>query len=379
MSFLCRINHQASTLTMDRIYSVITATGSCIPPVRIPNDAFLENTFFESSGIRLEKSNREIIDRFLDITTITERAYVAENQTTSDIAVIAAKEALTSSNTDPESLDYLIVAHNFGETLAETRKSEYVPCLAARVKQQLGIKNPGTVAYDISFGCPGWLQAVIQSDYFIRSGDAKRIMVIGAEVLSRVSDPHDRDSMIYADGAGAVILEGRKSDKPIGILAHKTQSDSLHYANMLHMGPSYNPSYEGKNDHFLKMNGRKLYQYALEKVPQAMKKCLDSCQINVNSIKKVLIHQANGKMDEAILSRFYTLCGETNVPENVMPMTIDKLGNSSVASLPTLLDLIVKNKIPNQEILPNDTVLFASVGAGMSINALVYRFESLND
>jgi len=113
--------------------------------------------------------------------------------------------------------------------------------MAARLKQKLGIANPSAVAYDVLFGCPGWIQAVIQADYYLRSGDAKKILVVGADVLSRISDPHDRDSMIYADGAGAAVMEARESDDPIGVIGHNSRSDALEYANMLHMGYSYNP------------------------------------------------------------------------------------------------------------------------------------------
>ena len=112
----------------------------------------------------------------------------------------------------PRQLDYILVAHNFGDVTEDNRRSDFVPTLAARVKHKLGIENPTTIAYDLPFGCPGWLQGVIQADYYLRSGDAKRVLVIGAETLSRVCDPHDRDSMIYADGAGAILLEARESD-----------------------------------------------------------------------------------------------------------------------------------------------------------------------
>ena len=104
---------------------------------------------------------------------------------------------------DPETLDYVIVAHNFGDVQADRLRLDFCPTLAARIKERLRIKNPSCVAYDLPFGCPGWLQAVIQADYFLRSSDAARALIVGAETLSRVSDPHDRDSMIYADGAGA--------------------------------------------------------------------------------------------------------------------------------------------------------------------------------
>lgn len=265
------------------------------------------------------------------------------------------------------------MANNFGDTRADNRAADHVPSLASKVKQKLGIVNPETVAYDITFGCPGWLQAVIQADYFIKSGDASKILVIGAEVLSRISDPHDRDCMLYADGAGAVVLEAKESTKPIGILAHKTRSDTLHHAGLLLMGKSYNPEFDKPDDLFLKMNGRRLYQYALETVPQAIKACLEKSNTDITEITKVLIHQANGKMDDAILKRLYALYDIKQSPEGVMPMTVGELGNTSVATLPTLFDLIMKGEMPEHQINKGDKVVFASVGAGMNINAFVYQ------
>ena len=347
------------------IYSVITGTGSYIPSKLVKNEHFLATEFYDSDEKKL--------DKFLEITTIAERHYISDQKVTSDIAYFAAVEAIKSADIDKEELDYIIVAHNFGDVKKDNKRSDFVPSLASRVKHKLEIHNPGTVAYDITFGCPGWLQAVIQSDYFIKSGDAKKILVIGAEALSRISDPHDRDSMLYADGAGAVILEAKTSETPIGILAHKTRSDTFTQSKMLHMDKSFNPDFKNKDELFLKMNGRKLYQYALETVPQAIKDCLDKSNTQLNEISKVLIHQANGKMDDAILRRLYTLCNITDIPENVMPMTISFLGNTSVATLPTLLDMILKNKLEPHKITEGDLLVFASVGAGMNINALVYK------
>lgn len=355
-----------------KIYSVITGTGTYIPSEKIKNEDFLTTEFFDAEGNKLEKPNQEIIEKFLEITTISERRYVSKNLVTSDIASFAAKDAIESSNINKEELDYIIVAHNFGDVKHDINRSDTVPSMAARVKHKLEIKNPETIAYDLPFGCPGWLQALIQADYFIKSGDAKKILVIGAEVLSRVSDPHDRDSMLYADGAGATILEAKQSETPIGILAHKTRSDTFLFSQMLRMDKSYNPDKKHKNDIFLKMNGRKLYQYALETVPLAIKDCLDKSKTHLNEIKNVLIHQANGKMDDAILKRLYRLFDIKSIPKNIMPMTISWLGNSSVATLPTLLDLISKNKLKNHKINKNDKLVFASVGAGMNINAMVY-------
>lgn len=355
------------------IYSVITGTGSYIPSREIKNDYFLNNEFFETNGVKINKAGQEIADKFLEITTIAERRYITDDLTTSDMAYFAAEEAIKSAGINKEELDYIIVANNFGDTQHNNRASDHVPAMASKVKHKLQIQNPETIAYDLIFGCPGWLQGVIQANYYIKSGDAKKILIIGADVLSRISDPHDRDCMLYADGAGAIVLEAKESTTPIGILAHKTRSDTFSHAGLLHMGPSDNPDFEKKDDLFLKMNGRKLYQYAIETVPQAIKACLDCSGAAISDVKKVLIHQANGKLDDAILKRFYALYDIKEAPEDIMPMTVDKLGNTSVATLPTLLDLILKQKLDGHQINNDDLLIFASVGAGMNINAFVYK------
>ncbi|HEV7767451.1 MAG TPA: 3-oxoacyl-[acyl-carrier-protein] synthase III C-terminal domain-containing protein [Thermoanaerobaculia bacterium] len=353
------------------IRTVITASGSHIPERVIANDYFLSHDFRGSDRKALEKSNDEILRQFESITGIRERRYAADGQVTTDLAADAAQQALQSSGIDPESLDGIIVAHNFGDVRAGSTHSDLVPSLAARVKARLGIRNPYAAAWDLIFGCPGWLQGVIVADSMIRSGDAKRVMVIGADTLSRISDPHDRDSLIYADGAGAVIVEARDADS--GILAKAVRSDALDHSNMLFMGSSNNPE-AFLESLFLKMEGRKLYKYALNTVAGAMKEALARANVDVREVKKVLIHQANGKMDEAILAAFYELYGIDEPPADVMPMTISWLGNSSVATVPTLLDLIVKGQMPEHKIESGDIVLFASVGAGMHINAVVYRW-----
>lgn len=357
------------------IYSVITGTGSYIPTRRVSNEDFLNNEFYDSGGKRLQKTNQEIIEKFLEITAIEERRYVTDDLVTSDIAYFSAVEAIDSAGIQKEELDYIIVAHNFGDVKKGVSTLDMVPSLAARVKHKLKIKNPGTIAYDLPFGCPGWLQGMIQADYFLKSGDAKKILVIGADVLSRISDPHDRDSMLYADGAGAVIMEARgEGGTTTGILAHNTRSDTLIHSQMLYMGKSYKPELEHLGDVYLKMYGRKLYQYALENVPQAIKDCLDKSNIHLKEVKKVLIHQANGKMDDAIIERLYKLYGIDNIPEGALPMTISWLGNASVATIPTLLDLIRRDQMTGHDLKEGDLVVFASVGAGMNINAAVYRF-----
>lgn len=353
------------------IKSVIIGTGSYTPANIVSNSHFLEHNFFEKNGEIIGRENAEIISKFQDITEIEERRYADTDHKASDLGYLAAVNAIESSGIDRETLDYVIVAHNFGDIAPGSTRPDVLPTLGSRIKHKLGIRNADCVAYDLPFGCPGWLQGMIQADYFIRSGDARRILIIGTETLSRVTDPHDRDSMIFADGAGATILEGRENSTA-GILTHKTQTHSFEEAYYLYSGKSSNPELIS-DEQYIKMDGRKIYEYALKNVPLVIQLALQKSGTDIRDVKKVLVHQANGKMDEAILKRLFKLYDIRETPIAVMPMTISTFGNSSVATIPTLLDMITKKQMPEHEFNTGDRVVFASVGAGMNINAMVYQ------
>ncbi len=356
------------------IYTRIIGTGSYIPPRIIKNSYFLNHEFFDPSGNRIvDKTNEEIIQKFKEITNIEERRYVAENQVTSDIAAIAIKEACKSTGISMESLDFIIIGHNFGDIKEGNIRSDILPGVANKVKMKLHIKNPACIAHDVVSGCPGWTQAMIIADSYIKSGFLKRGVVVGSDVLSRISDPHDRDSMIYADGAGATIVEAVESTEPVGILSHSSRSDSVQFASLLTLGDSSNPEFKG-NEQFIKMVGHKLYIYAINTVPGVVKDSIEKAGLNLSDIKKIFIHQANEKMDEAILSGVFKLYNEKEIPEGIMPMSIRKLGNSSTATVPTLIDLVLKGKMEGQEINPGDCTIICSVGAGMNINSIVYKW-----
>jgi 3-oxoacyl-[acyl-carrier-protein] synthase-3 len=356
----------------DTTYAVICGTGSYLPTRTVPNESFLQHEFYDADGTRYDRTNEQIIANFEKITGITERRYVADDLVASDIATFAARDALESSGTGAEELDCIILAHNFGDVKVGNRRSDFVPSLASRVKHKLGIRNPDSVAYDIAFGCPGWVQGMIQANYYIRAGDVRKALVIGVETLSRVSDPHDRDSMIYSDGAGATILEAISSEKPVGILSHAARTDTLELAYLLWLGQSNNPAHDG-SEPYLKMEGRSVYEYALATVPAVVKASLDKAGLAIGDVEKILIHQANAKMDQAILKRLGKLYGIDDVPSSIMPMTISWLGNSSVATVPTLLDLLRKDKLEDHQSRHGSVLVFASVGAGMNVNSLVYR------
>ena len=347
----------------------ITGSGSYIPTEVVTNLDFAKHIFLNEDGSDFPQSNEIVAQKFLEITGIEERRYVTHDLNTSDIATIAAERAIADANIDPESLDYIIFAHNFGNVKHGAIQTDILPSLASRVKYNLKIKNPKCVAYDILFGCPGWIEGVIQAQAYIKAGMAKKCLVIGAETLSRVVDKHDRDSMIYSDGAGATIIE--LTDEAGGILAHETATFAHDEAYYLYFGNSFNDTHD-PDVRYIKMHGRKIYEFALSNVPKAMAACLDKSGIEIAKVKKVLIHQANEKMDEAIIHRFFKIYKQTP-PEGIMPMSIHKLGNSSVATVPTLYDLLIKGKIENQQLNKGDVVIFASVGAGMNINAFVYE------
>jgi 3-oxoacyl-[acyl-carrier-protein] synthase-3 len=354
-----------------KVYTVIAGTGSYIPGRIITNDFFLDAEFYDPATNKIfETPNLEIIRKFYEITNIEERRYAESDQVTSDLATLAARDAIETSGIDPETFEFILVAHNFGDMVNGLLQTDLMPALANRVKTKLDIKNPAILTNDVTSGCPGWTTAMIIADAYIKSGTFKRGLVIGADVLSRVADPYDRDRMIFSDGAGAVIVEAVESEVPVGILAHSSRSDNDH--GMLNMRCSLNPNVP-RDFQYLRMLGSKVYAYALSTVPGVVKESLDKAGLHLDDISKVLIHQANEKMDEAILSRVFRLYGKREYNKNVMPMTIQRFGNSSTATVPTLLDLILKDKMEDHQIANGDTIILTSVGAGMTIVSIVYK------
>ena len=347
----------------------IVGVGSYIPDLIKKNEDFLKNEFYNQDETAFDAHPEVIIKKFKAITGIEERRYVDKHLKTSDIATFAAEKCIENANIDPETLDYIIVAHNFGDVGYNKQQADTVPSIASRVKEKLDIDNPFCVAYDLLFGCPGWIEGCIHAQAFIKAGMAKRCLIIGAETLSRVVDPNDRDSMIYADGAGATILES--TEESGGILAHKTATYTKTEASYIYFDKSFSPNREDDRG-YIKMYGRKIYNFALSNVPEAMKSCLEDSGKNIDDIKKIFIHQANEKMDDAIVNRFYKLF-DKEVPKDIMPMSINKLGNSSVATIPTLYDMFLKGEFEHEALKPGDTIIFSSVGAGMNINAIVYE------
>lgn len=353
--------------------TIIIGSGSYLPENIITKEHFLDSQFYSDDGELLTKPNEEIIQKFVEITEIENRRYIDDKENNSDIGAKAAKAAIDDAKIDPETLDYIIYASNFGE-VGHNGMANFMPSLSSRLKNKLNIKNRNCVNYDMIFGCPGWVEAMILADTLIKAGKAKLILVVGAETLSRVTDKYDRNKMIFADGAGAVIVKST-NDPNVGIIASNTICDNGVELSYLESGSSVNKEAD-QTQLYIRMHGRKIYEYALKNVPIAIKQTIDQAHLHITDIDKILIHQANAKMDYAMISRLFKLYGVKDYDHAVAPMTIQQFGNSSVATIPTMFDLIQKGKLGSHQFKKEGNVVFTSVGAGMNINAIVYRFPA---
>lgn len=351
--------------------TIIIGSGSYLPNTIVGRDYFLDSEFYSEDGVKIDKPAEETISKFVEITEIENRRFIEDDLSNSQIGYEAAKLAIADAKIDQEELDYIIYASNFGEVTA-SGYADFMPTMAARVKNKLGIKNRKCITYDMLFGCPGWVEAMILADTFIKSGNAKTILVIGGETLSRVTDPHDRNRMIFADGAGAVVVQATEQEN-VGIIAHNTICDNGPELDYLANGPSINKESD-QTRLFVRMQGRKIYEYALKNVPVAIKETIDDANLSIDDIDKILIHQANAKMDYAMIERLHKLYNIKDYDHSISPMTIQEFGNSSVATIPTMFDLIIKGKMEGQTFKDKGNIVMTSVGAGMNINAIVYKF-----
>ena len=351
--------------------TIIIGSGSYLPSKIIGREYFKDSVFYTDEGEKIDKPNEEVIQKFVEITEIENRRYLEDDEFNSDLGFRAAEEAIIDAKINREDLEYIIYASNFGE-VNKDGMTNFMPSMSARVKNKLGIKNRKCVNYDMIFGCPGWVEAMILADTLIKAKKAKLILVVGSETLSRVTDPFDRNRMIFADGAGAVVVQAT-DDETVGIIADSTICDNDTELNFLENSPSLKKD-EDRTKLYIRMHGRKIYEYALKNVPDAIKETIDKAGLTLDDIDKVLIHQANAKMDYAMISRLHKLYGKSDYDHAISPMTIQELGNSSVATIPTMFDLIRKGKMQGHSFKEKGNIIFTSVGAGMNINAMVYRF-----
>lgn len=350
----------------------ILSTGAYRPELQKDNHAFLDRTFLKPGSQPHGKPAAAILEKFTAVTEIRERSIAPPEINASEMGYLAAAEAIARSGTDRETIDYIIVTHNWGDVSTLDNYQDTLPNLAARIKGKLGIRNPRCVAYDVLFGCPGWLEAMRQAHLYIKSGDARLVLIIGTDTVSRVVDDCDIDSLLFSDGAGAALLADAGSDD-CGVLAIETRSHCGEEVNYLRMDRSYD---NNKHDAglYLKMEGRQVYKYALREVPAVISACLDKAGVGIREVRYFVMHQANGKMVKAIGQVLFAAHGISEYDPDVLPINVGTRGNNSVATIPTLLHELIEKEHNDRGVQPGDLVVFASVGAGMHVNCVLHRF-----
>jgi 3-oxoacyl-[acyl-carrier-protein] synthase-3 len=290
-------------------------------------------------------------------TGIKQRRIAAEGEVTSDMAVIAARHALAMAGTKAEDLDMIIVA-----TVSADMP---LPSCAVIIQAKLGAAR--AFAFDVSAACAGSLYALSIADQFIKTGKASRILVIGAELLSRLVDWSDRNTcVLFGDAAGAMVV-GPAPEPGRGLLSTHLHSDGT-AAGILSIpgGGSQHPQSAdvlARKLDKITMNGREIYKFAVRVLPQVILEALDANGLAVSDIDHIVPHQANARIVESVLERL-------GVPLEKCWMNLDRYGNTSSASLPISLD--EANRVGRLK--PGDLIAMMAIGAGMTWGSALMRW-----
>lgn len=298
-------------------------------------------------------SDEWIVER----TGIRERRMAAEGEQASDMVVKASVRALEMANTRPEELDFIIVGTISGDMP--------MPSTACIVQSKLGAKK--ACAFDLSAACAGSLFALSVADQYIKAGLARRILIAGVEMLTRIVDWQDRNTcVLFGDAAGAMVL-GPSPDPSHGVLSTHLHTDGSlwHILNIPGGGSERPASVDTVNQrlHYVKMNGREVYKVAVRSLTESSHEALKANQLTPAQIDHVIAHQANIRIIEAVLQRL-------EVPIEKCWLNIAKYGNTSSASLPTTLD--EANRAGR--LRPGNNILMMAIGAGMAWGTGVVRW-----
>jgi 3-oxoacyl-[acyl-carrier-protein] synthase-3 len=325
------------------VYSKITGTGSYLPAKRVTNDQLAAQ--LAEQGI--ETSDEWIVTR----SGISSRHYAALDENASDLAVKAASRALEAAGKAPGDIDLVIVASSTPDFHGS------FPSTACIVQQKLGMAN-NSAAFDVQAVCSGFVYAVSTADAFIRAGVYKRVLVIGAEVFSRILDFTDRTTcVLFGDGAGAVVLEA--SEEP-GILATKLHADGSQSHILSIPGNLAGGAVAGSG--FLYMDGPAVFKLAVTVLEEVAKEALEHAQMQPSDVDWLIPHQANLRIMKGTAKKL-------GLPMEKMVVTVDQHGNTSAASIPLALDAAVRDG----RIKPGQNVLMEGVGGGFTWGAVLAR------
>ena len=322
-------------------YSRITGTGSYLPPRRLTN----ADLAAELAAKGLETSDEWIVER----TGIRARHFATPEVCSSDLAVEAAKQAMQAANVEASTIDLIIVATSTPDMV--------FPSVACIVQQKLGVS--GCPAFDVQAVCSGFVYALTVADAMIKTGSAKRALVIGSEVFSRILDFSDRNTcVLFGDGAGAVVLEA--SDEP-GLLASDLHADGK-YVDILCV-PGHVSGGKVLGDPVLKMDGPAVFKLAVGVLESAARATLSKANLRDVDIDWLIPHQANIRIMQSTAKKL-------KLPIEKLIVTVDQHGNTSAASIPLALDVSVRSG----KIKRGDTLMLEGVGGGFTWGAVLLKY-----
>lgn len=325
---------------MTIIRSVITGCGSYLPENIVTNKQMEE---------RVDTTDEWIIER----TGIKQRHIAAEDELTSDLAIAAAKRALVSASLEGNDIDLIV--------LATSTPDQTFPSTATKVQAAIGMDKGA--AFDVQAVCSGFIYALATADNFIKAGQAKHVLVIGAETFSRILDWKDRTTcVLFGDGAGAVVLSAQKGDgsnKDQGILSSHLHSDGR-YNDMLYVDGGVSST---QSTGFLRMKGKEVFRHAVVNLASVVKEALEYNNLTTDDVDMVIPHQANKRILDATIRKL-------KIDPNKVAVTVHKHANTSAASIPLALDEMVKEN----RIARGDIVVLEAMGGGFTWGSCLIRW-----
>ncbi|MBE8999174.1 beta-ketoacyl-ACP synthase 3 [Nostoc sp. LEGE 12447] len=328
---------------MENLGIAITGSGSAVPATSLHNQTLTE---------LVETSDEWIATR----TGIRQRRLAVSSESLSGLATAASSRAIAASGIRPEDLDLILLATSTPDDLFGS---------ACQVQAQLGATN--AVAFDLTAACSGFVFGLVTAAQYIRTGVYKNVLLIGADILSRWVDWQDRRTcVLFGDGAGAVVLQASKSDRLLGF-ALKSDGTQNHQLNLAYAGASQEllPGVNITKGTYqpITMNGKEVYRFAVQKVPEIIDKALFQANLKVDQIDWLVLHQANQRIIDAVAQRL-------NIPEHKVISNLAQYGNTSAASIPLALDEAVRQG----KIKPNDIVATSGFGAGLTWGAAIFKW-----
>ena len=321
-------------------YSRITGTGSHLPPRRLTNADLVAD--LAQRGI--DTSDEWILER----TGIRARHFAADDVVCSDMALDAARHALKAARLEPQDLDLIIVATSTPDMV--------FPSTAAILQHKLGAN--GCAAFDVQAVCSGFIYALSVADAMVRAGNARRALVVGSEIFSRILDFTDRSTcVLFGDGAGAVVLEA--SDAP-GILATDMHADGK-YVDILCV-PGHVSGGQVTGSPLLTMDGQAVFKLAVSLLDSTARATLDKAGLTAADVDWLVPHQANIRIMQSTARKL-------KLPMEKVVVTVDQHGNTSAASVPLALDYAVRS----HQIKPGDTVMLEGVGGGFTWGSVLLK------